>query len=577
MRLLRGCVVLLALGLATAQPTAAFTIHSRIALVADDAQVASLLHASLGRRFRNVAVRESLAQVEAEAGREGAAEVAIVVATSRERGVTEAYGSSLPVCHVMVTAQVLRLPGAVLELSRSAAGKGPDCAAALEQVESELADELLRSLEEYRRRGAAADKEYLWFELVDDWPDTELAKLRSELLAIPGIRRAAPESDAHLLKVEVYRDPRSLAREVDRLESVRVARLAGRRITLSAVGAAAAAFGGGGVGPAASSLERRPPALPPRITSGVSRVPAREVRSRPPAGAAQSLAAGGQRWALVVGISRFKDASIPTLTYPAKDASAFAGVLTHPAMGGFAPGNVVVVLDQHATTRRIKMELDYLARMTRPEDLFLFFVSTHAAPGEVDVAGDAYLVTHDTEKASLYATGFPMRELVDALSERIRAQTVVGFLDACYTGQVVNRRSDSFAGAKSLTYEAEPDDARLSWSQEWQALSSKSLGVAPAAVRGAAEVAGKRVVLISSSDGNQPSWESEILGHGFFTYYLMEALKRAQGPATARALFDYLKAEVKRAVLAEKGRVQEPRMFFTGDADFPIGFGVPGQ
>jgi uncharacterized caspase-like protein len=79
------------------------------------------------------------------------------------------------------------------------------------------------------------------------------------------------------------------------------------------------------------------------------------------------------------------------------------------------------------------------------------------------------------------------------------------------------------------------------------------------------------VIFISSSDGDQPSWESEALGHGFFTYYLMEALKQSQGQATVRSLFDFVKDEVRRAVLAEKGQLQEPRMFSSADADFAIG------
>ena len=572
MKLLRGVVLgFLGLGLAFGAPTHGFTIHSPIALVADDAQMASRLHASLGRRFTNIVLRGSIAEARAEAGTSGGPEIAIVVATTRDRGAVTAYGSSLQTCHVLVNAQVLRLPAASLQFSKASQGKGPDCAVALQQADARLADDLMKSLEEFRRHGANPDREFLWVQLADDWPEAELAELRANLLQVPGIRTLEPDPDGHLMKMEVYRDPRSLAREMQRLGSVRVSRIAGRRITLSATGS----FGGAAPSsspppaPTASPVRRQPivrPVTPPPSTVQTA------SRSTPPPELrlGRMPSASGNRWAMVVGIARYEDSKLDLET-PANDAQAFASVLRDPAVGGFPPDNVFVLLDNQATTKRIKMELDYLAHQTKPEDLFLFFFSSHGSPGSKDLAGDAYLITHDTDIKNLYATAFPMHELRQALSQRIKAQTVVGFLDACHAGQVENRSGGGFQGSKGLTFEAEEGavvEGQAAWLEEWQTLSNKS--VPAAAASESSRATGNRVVIIASSAGDQLSWESPTLGHGIFTYYLMDALKRSEGQATVSSLFNYVRGEVKEAVQAEYGRIQEPYIVSNADTDFSI-------
>lgn len=549
-----------------------FTIYSPIALIGEDPQVTSIVHQALKHRFKNIVIRDSLESARLEASQEGGPEIAILATSSRDSGAAAAYGVALPNCQVSLTVQILRLPSTELEISLSADGKGPDCAAAFAVASAGLSDPLIKSLEEYRRRGTVEVESQLWVELAGTWSSEGKSALGSRLAKIPGIRNVGQTASDERLVLAIYRQPEALARDMDRLDGVRVTRFSEQQVTLAPSTYSAKAE-------LSNAETDRPLRLPPKDKDVP---PSADGSQAAPLSSSvgQAYTHGGRKWALVVGISEFADPAVPPLNFPDHDAEAFATVLKDPAIGRFAPENVVLLLNEEATTRRLKMELDHLARISRPEDLFLFYISTHAVPGQLDAAGDAYLVLHDTEKLNLYATGLPMRELVDALSHRIRARSIVSFLDACNTGQILKRTNAHFVGMKRLEYEAtarvpgdlSPGDSlpgNLSWAREWKALTLPAITGPPAATDPSPT---KKIVLISSSDGDQPSWESELLGHGFFTYYLIEILKEARGMANVGTLFNDLRQRVKHAVEAEKGVLQEPRMFFNQDVDIVVGY-----
>jgi len=547
--LLTAGLVLVPLSAPGAEADVTTTGEPRIALIVDDARLESHLYEPLRRRFRDLRVRSSLAEAQARAA--GAVALAVEVSTTRQSGEVCPYGQCMPVCEFTATARVFQLPDHLL-FSKVGEGRGQDCGNALEDAAASLVHALGVSLEAFLANEGRQERDFLWVELPDKWPGEVLSGLRDDLGRIPGVVAVDPDSDDHLIKLEVYLEPRAIAQSINRLERFRVNRIAGRRVTLGGLqpppSAAAEETGSKSVEPVEPPFR-----IASAVIEGQPRLPFSE----------------GRKWALVIGISSFEDDSISGLEFPARDADAFAKVLVDDEIGRFPASDVVVLKDSYATTRRIKMELDYLARQTRPEDLFLFFISTHAVPGAFDAAGDAYLVTHDTERSGLYATGFPMRELVEALTYRIQARTVVGILDACHTGQIVERTREAFVEAAAGPAQAVN---QISWGQEWTELSAKSLAGEAAGELLPSDDQPKRIVLLSSSDGYQPSWESETLGHGFFTYFLIEALRQSHGGLTLQSLYEVLRQEVPRAVLAARGRLQEPQMFFTEDADFPIGY-----
>lgn len=76
---------------------------------------------------------------------------------------------------------------------------------------------------------------------------------------------------------------------------------------------------------------------------------------------------GGTRWALVVGISKFADASIESLKYTADDANLFAATLKEPSVGAFPADHVRVLVEGDATTAGIRANLNWIARSAKPE------------------------------------------------------------------------------------------------------------------------------------------------------------------------------------------------------------------
>ena len=79
-------------------------------------------------------------------------------------------------------------------------------------------------------------------------------------------------------------------------------------------------------------------------------------------------------------------------------------------------------------------------------------------------------------------------------------------------------------------------------------------------------LSGEGTYVITSSRDDERSWESDRLQNGYFTHFLIEALKSSAQPPTVREVFDRLSAQVTRTVAKEKGVGQHPQIHPTDDA-----------
>jgi uncharacterized caspase-like protein len=258
-----------------------------------------------------------------------------------------------------------------------------------------------------------------------------------------------------------------------------------------------------------------------------------------------------QKWALVIGIGKFTDAEIPRLNYTTADATAFAAALTDPNIGQFPAGNVHVLTDDQATTKNIKEQLNFIARSAQPNDLVVIYVATHGTPRTIDSAGGAnYLVTYDTEvykagsfdEDAMYATAYPMVELANAVATRMKALRTVVFLDTCYSG-----------GSVSGAAPADKFDTK-----------------APSAEMLTHMIQGTGRIVMTASKVDQESLESPDLRHGYFTYYLLQALKSGKGTTPLSQVYATVAQQVSKSVSA-KGMHQDPVMDrSSADADFAL-------
>jgi uncharacterized caspase-like protein len=232
-------------------------------------------------------------------------------------------------------------------------------------------------------------------------------------------------------------------------------------------------------------------------------------------------------WAVIIGVGRYESAAIPRLTYAVSDAEAIYQTLIGAV--GFKKERVLLLTDRSErkpTLRAIRWALGtFLSRSARRDDTVLIFFAGHGAP-EVDPRGlepdglAKYLVPIDADPDDLYSSALPLDEL-QTIFARIEAERVIAFLDACYSGAAGGR---TFASKK--TRAGAVDDLFLD-------RLTRSRGRA----------------IVSASRPSEVSLELPELGHGLFTYYLLQGLKGAgdlnrDGIVTLQELYEYVEQQV---------------------------------
>jgi uncharacterized caspase-like protein len=237
-------------------------------------------------------------------------------------------------------------------------------------------------------------------------------------------------------------------------------------------------------------------------------------------------------WAAVIGIGDYSHAQVPDLQFTVPDAEAIYDYLVNDM--GVPAENVFKLINEQATTQQIKTVLGTeLRRKASEDDLVLIYFAGHGAP-EADAAnpdGDGlekYLLSWEADPSDLYATAFSMGEIATVFS-RIQAERVVFIADACYSGA---------SGGRTL-------------------FSSRRATITDGFLNRL--TAGKGRVILSASSANEPSQEFAELGHGVFTYYLVEGLKGAadanhDGVVTVDEAYNYVSREVPEAT----GQTQHP-------------------
>lgn len=280
-------------------------------------------------------------------------------------------------------------------------------------------------------------------------------------------------------------------------------------------------------------------------------------KGTPPAG---DGGGAGQRWAVVVGISRFADKNVDLLQFTSDDAQSFADTLRDAKVGGFPKDHVHVLLNEAATTRNLKVELNWLARSAGPDDVVVIYIATHGSARSMDTVGANYVVTYDTEVGEeqnpdlLFATAFPMVDVSNVVASRIRATRVAIFLDTCFS-------EGAIAGNAG---------------QPGRAPGRSSAAVSEQTLAHIRQGAGRMIFAASKTD--QESMESTQLRHGYFTYYLVDALRRRGGAAPLSTVYGDVRERVAAGVAkdyAAYGLHQDPVMSRSEtDTDFSLGGGA---
>jgi hypothetical protein len=256
----------------------------------------------------------------------------------------------------------------------------------------------------------------------------------------------------------------------------------------------------------------------------------------------ENLGAVGQKWALVVGVSRFNSENgASPLQYADSDATAFAAALRDPGIGRFPSEQVMLLTNDQATTPMIKARLNTIARRAKPEDLVVVYISTHGSARSDDLRRVSYLLTYDTNVTSrdlIFGSALPMVEISGILGSRCVAQRTVAIFDTCHSGA------------------AEPG----------QALSSQDLD----RLR---EGAGRYI--LSSCQADQLAYEAD--GNGYFTASLIRHLGDRRGCVRLSELFTRVQQDVADTVQKKHGKEQRPIMAKSESAAEIVIGTPPGQ
>jgi Flp pilus assembly protein TadD len=244
----------------------------------------------------------------------------------------------------------------------------------------------------------------------------------------------------------------------------------------------------------------------------------------------------GQTWAVIVGISRYKN--IQNLNYADKDAKAFYNYLVNADAGPkLNTLHVKLLLNEEALSSEVYGAMDWLKESVKENDRVIFYFSGHADVERKTAEQDGFLLAYNSPVAAYMTTGTIsikyLNQYLKAYVDSNRAKDVILIVDACHSGKLAG----GIEGVQ-LTRQA------LEQSQY------------------------KRITKILSAQENEFSFEGTRWGggRGVFSYYLIKGLegladRNRDNMISNAELAAYLYYSVANAT----GNAQHPEL--DGDAD----------
>ncbi len=246
-------------------------------------------------------------------------------------------------------------------------------------------------------------------------------------------------------------------------------------------------------------------------------------------------------YAVVVGISKYSDPTIPPLSISDKDARDFSQFLKEQGKLFAKPPHIWMFLNEQATRANVVKALRDNLIMAGKDDTVIVFLSGHGAsdPKRPD---EFYFVTYDGTFENLYGTALLMN--APNLFKGIDSDRVFLIADACHSGGFADGlRRASAKGAASLA-----------------TVFQNAKG---------------RFCILSSKPGEE-SFEDPLYGNSVFTHFLLKGLRgeaasaSKSGTVTPKDIYEYVYTKTKEAT---KG-LQHPQLLPKDMEDSPPVFPV---
>lgn len=243
---------------------------------------------------------------------------------------------------------------------------------------------------------------------------------------------------------------------------------------------------------------------------------------------------------LLVGINEYKN-SVLNLNYALPDAQGLREFFIATKGGLFKQVKEYELYNKAATKAGILQKLQEV-QSSNPEDVVVLYLSGHG-----ESVGDVwYFVTHEVtapEREDVLRSQALSSMVLKEHLDKLKAQKVLVFMDSCKSGSALK----AFAG--------------------------RDIADRRAAVQ-LARAAG--IYIVAASTKEQLATEVKELGHGLFTYSLLQGLKggadggaNKDGIVTVQELLAYVNMELPKLTEKYKGQPQYPVVNSLG-MDFPL-------
>ncbi len=248
-----------------------------------------------------------------------------------------------------------------------------------------------------------------------------------------------------------------------------------------------------------------------------------------------------QLYLFVVGVNTYKNPKY-SLNYAGADANAVIEALQEGGKNLFNKVNTTFLKDDQATREGMAAAFEKIKSRARPQDMFVFYYAGH---GTINDKKEFFLVPYDVTQlygndGALAQKGFSAAAL-QQMSKDIKAQKQLFILDACQSAGAL----ETIAGTRGNAEEQAIAQLARSTGTQW----------------------------LTASGSEQFASEFAQLGHGSFTYCLLQAFAGDAGNTdsklTVKELDAYLQNKVPEITKKYKGTEQYPSSYGYGN-DFPI-------
>ncbi len=243
---------------------------------------------------------------------------------------------------------------------------------------------------------------------------------------------------------------------------------------------------------------------------------------------------------LIIGIDQYENETL-NLNYAKADAKAFSEMIKKRSKLLFNHMNFYNLYDDDAKKLNIITAVNEISKNSKPEDVFIFYYAGHGSMIEDKfyfIPTDCIRL-YDSEIAENNAIS---ADLMQENFKKIKALKQIMILDACQSGGATEILGQRGAGREKAI-------AQL----------SRSAGIH----------------VLASAGSEQFATEFKSLGHGLFTYVLIDALNGnadgspLDGKITIYELKSYLDDQVPEYTKKFKGIRQYPQSY-SGGNDFPL-------